>query len=278
MILGGRAHDFGKLPLEELASKVTKQGYSYIQLALDKAIDRVDCSLGKLSPGMGNYIRDSFKRKNVQIVVLGCYINPIHPNLDERRKHLERFKEHIRYARDFGCNIVGTETGSLKVGGSCEYDNESEVSFNTFIKSLLELVEEAEKFGVIVAIEGGKNEVVTTPKRMKKVLDLINSNNLQVIYDPTNYLSASNFKNQDEIIKEAFDLFADRMVIMHAKDFIVKDGKISTVPAGNGDLNYKLIFKLLKEKKPFINIILEDIKEVHMDGSMKFISEVYNMV
>ena len=278
MILGGRAHDFGKLPVEELASKVSKQGYSYIQLALSKAIDGIDTSLGKLNPGMANYIRDIFKSENVGIAVLGCYINPIHPNIEERKKQIDRFKEHIRFSRDFGCSIVGTETGSLRVDDSIEYDNESKSAFETLIYTLKELVKEAEKFGVIVGIEGGKNEVVTTPEKMRRVLNLIPSNNLQVIYDPTNYLSAYNFKNQDEIIKEAFELFGDRMVVLHAKDFVIENGEIVTVAAGTGYLNYELILGLLKKKKPFINILLEDIKEADMDGSMSFINEIYNRV
>ena len=278
MILGGRAHDFGKLPVEELALKISNQGYSYIQLALSKAIDGIDCSLGKLSPGMANYISDIFNRQNVRIAVLGCYINPIHPNIDERKKQIARFKEHIRFARDFGCSIVGTETGSLKVDDSSDYDNESKLAFETLIQSLRELVKEAEKFGVIVGIEGGKNEVVTTPQKMRRVLDLIPSNNLQVIYDPINYLSAVNFKDQDEIIKEAFELFGDRMVVLHAKDFVVEYDKIITVAAGTGDLNYELILKLIKEKKPFIDILLEDIKKEHMEGSIRFITDTYNRV
>jgi len=278
MIIGGRAHDFGKLPVAQLATKASEQGYSHVQLALSKAIYGIDCSFGKLSPGLGNYIRDSFKKENVQIAVLGCYINHIHPNTCERRKEIDRFKEHIRFARDFGCSIVGTETGTLKVDNSSDYDNESESAFETLIESLKELVLEAEKFGVIVGIEGGKNEVVTSPQKMRKVLNLIPSNNLQVIYDPTNYLSILNYKEQDEIIKDAFNLFGDRMVVVHAKDFVVCNGKINTVAAGKGNLNYELILKLLKEEKPFINILLEDIREVDMDESMRFISEIYNRV
>ena len=276
MILGGRAHDFGRLPVEELALKVSKQGYSYIQLALAKAIDEIDSSLGKLSPGMANYIRDIFNNENISIAVLGCYINLIHPNVDERKNQLDRFKEHIRYARDFGCSIVGTETGSLKAGNSCDYDNESEVAFKTLIQSLRELVKEAEKFGVIVGIEGGKNEVVSTPQKMRRVLELIPSNNLQVIYDPTNYLSPNDFQDQNKIIKEAFELFGDKMVALHAKDFVISNGKVITVVAGKGELNYGLILKLIKGKKPFIDILLEDIKEVDMDASMRFIADTYN--
>ncbi|WP_258880671.1 hypothetical protein [Clostridium estertheticum] len=36
MMIGGRAHDFGKLPVAQLAAKVSKQGYSYVQLANTK--------------------------------------------------------------------------------------------------------------------------------------------------------------------------------------------------------------------------------------------------
>jgi len=276
MILGVRAHDFGKLPVEELASKVSKQGYSYIQLALDKAIYEVDCSLGKLNSGMANHIRDCFKKENIQITVLGCYINPIHPDIYIRKKQLDRFKEHIRFARDFGCSIVGTETGSLKVVDSCDFDKESQSDFKILVQSVSELVNEAEKFGVIVGIEGGHNAVITSPRIMKRLLDLIPSNNLQVIYDPTNYLSENNFKDQDEIIEEAFELFGNRMVALHAKDFVIINSKISIVAAGKGHLNYELILKLIKDRKPFINILLEDIKEVDMDESMRFITEIYN--
>lgn len=277
-MLGGRAHDFGTHTVEVMAKKVSERGYSSIQLALLKAIDGIDTSLGKLSPGMAFYIKDTFAKQNVQIAVLGCYINPIHPDIDERKKHLDRFKEHIRFARDFGCSVVGTETGSLKFDNSYKNENESEEAFETLIESLKELVKEAEKFGVIVGIEGGKNEVLTSPQKMKKALDIIGSNNLQVIYDPVNYISVENYKNQDNMFKEAFELFGDKIVIVHAKDFIIKDGLIKTTAPGKGSLNYELFLKLIKERKPFVNILLDEVEETDMEESMKFIRKAYDRV
>ena len=47
------------------------------------------------------------------------------------------------------------------------------------------------------------------------------------------------------------DFIGDRMVIMHAKDFIIEDGWIKMVPVGTGLLNYDAIFKLIKPKKPY---------------------------
>ncbi|MBC8062142.1 MAG: sugar phosphate isomerase/epimerase [Clostridiaceae bacterium] len=278
-MLGIRAHDFGKNTVEILAKKVSEKGFFSIQLALLKAIDGIDFSLGKLSPGMAYYIKDTFAKENIQIAVLGCYINPIHPDIDERRKQLDRFKEHIRFARDFGCSVVGTETGSLNFGDSYKNENESEEAFETLIESLKELVKEAEKFGVIVGIEGGKNEVLTCPKKMKRALDIIQSNNLQVIFDPVNYISLENYKDQDNMLKEAFDLFGDRIVMSHAKDFLVKDGFINKATApGKGSLNYELFLRLLKERKPFVNILLDEVAEADMEESMKFIRNLYDRI
>lgn len=69
-------------------------------------------------------------------------------------------------------------------------------------------MEEAEKFGVIVGIEGGINHPIHTPQRMKRLLDDISSTNLQVIYDPANFMSLENYKEQEQVIEEAVTLLA----------------------------------------------------------------------
>ncbi|GAA3329134.1 hypothetical protein GCM10020331_075940 [Ectobacillus funiculus] len=94
---------------------------------------------------MAYKIGTAFRNHNIQIAVLGCYINMIHPDQDERRKALERFKEHIRYARDFGCSIVGTETGNVNADIVYTVENFKEEPFQQVVSSVRELVNEAEK-------------------------------------------------------------------------------------------------------------------------------------
>lgn len=278
MNFGIRAHDFGKMTPEELALKISEKEFTGIQLALAKAIGGINSELGCLSPGMGNYIRDTFSRKNINIAVLGCYINLIHPDKDIRRKSLDRFKEHIRFARDFGCSIVGTETGSLNGDLSFNPGNHGEEAFQMLVESVGELVNEAEKFGVLVGIEGVSKNTINTPKRMARLLDTIGSNNLQVIFDPVNYMDINNYKNQDSIIEEAVDLFGDRIVILHAKDFIVEGEEIKVVPPGKGMLNYELLIKLIKNNKPFLYTLIEDIRPDFMESSRSHIKDIFNRV
>lgn len=276
MLLGVRAHDFGKLPAEELAKRISEKGFKAIQLALSKAIPGLDAGLGKLSPGMAHAIQDTFFSHHIRIAVLGCYINPVHPDPIERRSQLERFKEHIRYARDFGCSIVATETGSLNADFSYHPDNHGESAFQILFESIRELVAEAEKFGVMVAIEGVRHYVANSPERIRRLIDAIGSNHLQVILDPVNLLSPLNFQDQGSVIKKAFELFGDRIVALHAKDFILENGQICSICAGEGHLNYDLVFKLLKEKKPMSYVLMEDTKPDQIDAGIAYLKEAYD--
>lgn len=278
MMLGARAHDFGKLTIKEHAKIISEKGFSGIQLAPGKAISDFDTRPGRLNTGIANYIRDTLYSKNLNIAVLGCYINPVHPDNDERRRQLERFKEHIRYARDFGCSVVGTETGSLNADFSFNPDNHSEEAFLMLEKSIKELVREAERFGVIVAIEGVTKYVLNNPERIKRMIDDIGSNNLQVILDPVNLLSADNYQEQDEIIKKSFEFLGDRIIALHAKDFVLEEGKLISIQAGQGSLNYKLVFSLLKEYKPSCYILMENIRPDKVDEGVKYLKEIYHSI
>ena len=271
MRIGVRAHDFGKLPAEELAARISARGLSCVQLALSKAIAGIDLKPGELNPGMAFHIGQAFHRHGLQIAVLGSYINPIHPDPEIRRALLDLFKEHLRYARDFGCGVVALETGSVSADYSYHPDNRGEPAFQMFLSSIARLVQEAESFGVIVGIEGVTNHVVPTPASMRKVLDAIGSNHLQVVFDPVNLLSADNCRDQDRIMKEAFDLYGDRIVAVHAKDFIAEKGEWKTVRAGRGSLNYGLLLGLIRQRKPYVNMLLEEAAEDTVEECLRFL-------
>lgn len=277
MNIGIRAHDIENRPLEELVREIAGKGLTSVQLALSKSFDSINTELGSLSPGLARYIGNEFSNQHVQIAVLGCYFNMIHPDLVERRKGIERFKEHIRFARDFGCSIVATETGNVNADIIYTEDNFKEEPFLEVVESVRELVQEAEKFGVIVGIEAGVNHPIYSPSVMKRLLDTIPSNNLQVILDPVNLLTIDTYENQDEIFQEAMELFGDRVIVLHAKDFIIKNNQLTTTAVGKGLLNYDFILKQIKEKKPYMNILLEETKEPYINESVAFLKERYEL-
>lgn len=272
--IGVRAHDFGRLSAGELAAKIAAQRLDCTQLAPGKAIAGLDLTPGVLNPGLAFNIGEAFHKHGVQIAVLGCYVNPIHPDPTTRTSLLRLFKEHLRYARDFGNGLVALETGSVNADYSPHPENQSEAAFQQSLRSIAELVAEAEKFGVIVGIEAVASHVVSTPQKMRRMLDAVASNNLQVVFDPVNLLSLDNHHEQERVIGESIEQFGDRVAIIHAKDFIVDNGQFKFARTGLGRLRHDLVMKFAVEHKPGISIVLEDTNEQTVQDSRAFLQQV----
>lgn len=278
MRLGIRCHDVIHNNLEELGKNIQEKNLKCVHLALQKIKADFDMNKAHITTGMAKHVKDVLAKHDITIDILGCYINLANPDDDELNILLNKFKEHIRFVRDFGCTLVGTETGALNKEYVYGPENNTEEAFLRTLNSIRVLVKEAEKFGVIVAIEGVAKHVINTPERMKRVLDNIDSNNVQVIFDPVNFIDEKNYKDQEEMIRKSFELFGDRIVAVHAKDFIYEDNEIKLAPIGRGLLNYELLLSLIKERNPYMDIFLESTKPEHVDESIAYINEVYNSV
>ena len=176
--IGARAHDFGKLPADELAGRIAAKGLCCVQLAVSKAIAGIDLKPGEMNAGLAFEVGRAFREKGVQIAVLGCYINLCHPAPAIRNVLRGVFHEHLRHARDFGCGLVATETGSLNADWSYHPENRSEGAFSLMVRSVAELVEEAEKWGVVVGIEGVVSHVLNSPARIRRLIEDIQSDHL----------------------------------------------------------------------------------------------------
>lgn len=270
MSVGVLAHLFGSLPYKELAPKVAASGFSHVQLALWKAISDVDFSKpGNLSPGLASAIGEQFDKNGVAISVLGCYVNLFDRDEAQRRLNVDRFKELLRYARFFGAPMVAAETGSYEGGAYTERD------WSVMKETLTELVEEAEKWGVFVGLEAANGHLIGTAQELARMLEEVPSSSIGVVLDPGNLMTAANYDRQVEVIEEAFDLLGSRIIAAHAKDRIVReDGRLGTVTAGLGTMNYELFMKRLNEYKPQAHIIMEEAKEHEMAQAKAYIEEI----
>jgi len=259
--IGLRAHDYGQnVTAEELAEALDEFKPASIQLALAKSL-RDAPATGGLSPGYARRVRKALSAKGVSVAVLGCYINPVHPDPDERERQLRRFEEHLRHARDLGCAMVGTETGSLNADCSFHPDTAKPETFDLFRRSLERLVAVAEKCGSIVAIEAVADQhTVCTVEKMAEALRLCASPALRVIYDPVNLIPRAGLaESQEAFFARAFDAFGDEIAAIHAKDFRMEGGaKNGALPAGTGEMDYRALLRLVMARKPCIDILLED--------------------
>ena len=256
--LGIRAHDLGRFSADVLARKVSEAGLDCVQLALGKAIEGVELVPGFIDEAFAMKTGAAFAAYQVRVEVLGCYINPIHPDPDVRASLMRLFKEHLRHARAFGCNIVALESGSLNADYSPHPGNSDEDAFQCLLGSLRELVDEAENFGVVVGIEAVTSHVISTPERMRRLLDEIPSPHLQVVFDPVNLLTYEKCGDHRGIMRQSFDLFGDRIGVVHAKDFRLEEDRLVFCPPGTGSLDFELLLSWLSAHRPGIAVLLEE--------------------
>ncbi len=278
MKIGIRAHDMEKAPFEELVENIHKKGFSCTHIALKKSIYEFPVGEEAMTPGLALYMKQVFAKHQVDVAVLGCYLNLANPNSEKLRAILDTYKAHIRFAALLGCGVVGTETGAVNEAYRYEEANHSEEALQIFIKNVREVVEYAEKMGVILAIEPVYKHIVYNNQRARQVLDAVASPNLQIIFDPVNQISLENYTRQEEIVQSAFELLGKEIVVIHAKDFVIEGENIQSVAAGKGLFQYQPLMKQIKEKKPFIHVTLEDTTPENVQEAKGYLEGIYAAV
>lgn len=258
--LGLRLHDAEQLPMEDLLPVAKEKGYSCVHLALSKAMKEYPCTPSALTPGYAHYLKNLFAQHEMDVAVLGNYLNLAHPDQGVIRQSLEKYYAHIRFASLLGCGMVGTETGAPNAEYRYCPECRSDAALSGFIRNLKPVVRCAEQFGVILAIEPVARHIVWNAKRARTVLDEIGSHNLQILFDPVNMLDLENVDHREEVFAEAIELLGPDIAMVHFKDFVrVKEGYgLKAVGAGTGEMDFTPVMKFIKREKPFIYGTLEN--------------------
>ena len=273
MQLGIRLHDVAGATLEEKLANAKAQGFACGHVALSKVISQYSVADSALTPGLAMYIKKQFSKYDLDIAVLGNYLNLANPDPQKLAAIQKRYMTHIRFAALLGCGVVGTETGAPNEEYRYEPACRSEEALDTFITNLKPVVRYAENMGVIIAIEPVIRHIVYNPKRARQVLDAIASPNLQIILDPVNLLDESNAADHRRIIQEAIELLGEDVAVVHLKDFKVQDGKLLSIGAGMGEMDYTGLMRFIKKEKPYIHATLEDTKPDNAVAARLFIQK-----
>jgi len=271
---GFRAHDFGKGSPEEIAARLAAYGPLSIQLAPTKVFPEVSAMPGFITRDYARGIKDLFARKGIAIAVLGCYINPVNPDGEKREIQLARFEEYLRFARDFGCGVVGTETGSLNVDCSWHPDTQRPEVFDRLCESVSRLVRIAEQSETIVGIEPvAEQHTLSTIEKTAELIRDIGSPALGVIFDPVNLIPRRGLEeSQASFFGRALDAFGENIVAVHAKDFRMQDGiKSEALPAGQGELDYGCFLPMLRHICPDVAILLESISPATAGDALAYL-------
>lgn len=259
MSIGIRLHDAAGRNTRERAASAAQQGFLTSQVALAKTYDETYIQPAALTPGLARQVQSECAPLSVS--VLGCYLNLAHPDPVVYEQLLATYTAHLRFAKWLNAGVVGTETGNPNA--DYRYDpqrSHTQEALQLFIDRLHPVVDAAEKLGAVLALEPVYSHIVSTPKRLRYVLDTVRSPNLMVILDPVNLLHADNVDHRDAVLDEAVELLLADTAALHIKDFALDNGQLVYAPTGTGILDLKRFFARVAPHKPGIDLLLEDTR------------------
>lgn len=260
---GARGHDVTWADTPELlAQGLAGYGVHNVQLALPKSFPNLASGTREINPGMGSYIRRVLASRGVDIAVMGCYMNIVHPDPAERERLLRRFEAYLANARFFGAPVVATETGSVDAGpGRYTEDNFTEDMYQQALASIKRLVAFGERVGTMVGVEPGANHPIYDLETTKRLIDDVDSPYLGIVFDPTACTTPNgrtvDGSGQVAITRRAFDLFGERIVAVHIDDFTVDETNIHRCNVDEGVMDVRSVLEIVAAKRPLVPVILE---------------------
>lgn len=266
-----RGHDIPVEDIEELTAIAKENGISYFQLAIKKSMPSLFGDKFEYSKETADIIKSGLDKANIGISVLGSYINPVARDKDELKAQLDFYKENAKFAKHLNAGCIGSETGNYE---SQEYTH-GEENYQYFLKSAEQMITACEENNVIGAFEPVSIFTIDTPKKAKRMIDDLSSKNVGIILDIVNILSVENHKNLNYIIDEAFDLFADRIVALHIKDYIIENGNKIACDIGKGIMEYDYLFKQAKKLGRDVDMLIDETPIDKIPQSIAYLDTIW---
>lgn len=276
MQIAFRAHDLGVKGLENAIEKAKTCGISAVQLVAYKFLDEIKYAPGALDEANSAAIGEALKAAGIEVPLIGAYFNPVHSNKEKVANCKAVFKDYLKYSKNLGCNIVGSETGSFN-DDKWTYNplNRTEEALQTVIATFKELAAYAKEVGAFVGMEGAAGHVCWNVATLKRAVDAIGADNIKVIFDIYNYLDASNYKNYLEILDEGLKTFGN-IVVFHIKDCVFEDGKLKQVAPGKGMFDFDKILSRIKKYDENAALVLEGTTGDDIIPCSEFIRNKWN--
>lgn len=253
-----RAHDLGVKGEQSIVDRLDELNLDGIQLVAYKSMDDISYLPGAIGEARAKEAAGVLHEKGHEIALLGAYFNPVHPNEEKITRGIQIFKDYLKTAKAFGCNVVGSETGSY-MGEPWVYHpmNHSDEALDRVVTVFGELAAFAKECGVCIGMEGAFGHVCHTPERLETAIKRIGMDNIRVIFDLYNYLDITNVEYAYEILERGIDLFKDRILLFHVKDFTVEDNKLKQCAVGKGILDYDKILDMIYKHNPDATLVFE---------------------
>lgn len=275
--IGCRAHDYGKHTPSQLAHILHETGYTGAQLAMPRAIEGIE-EFSAVTDAQLAAIAQGFADEDVQITVLSCYMDLSAPDEATRLAGVENVKRCLRYAKQVGAKMVGSETSYSNLS-----DEEKALRRPLMMDSLQRIAEEAVQQDAVFAVEPVAVHPLCRPEILAELLQKVDApQNIKVIFDPVNLFAAQDAQDaayQAEHWKIWLTVIGPQLGAMHCKDCRIEpDGTKTLVGLRQGQMNYEPIINWLAAHAPETALIRDEVLLEHAPNDVKILHEMKHTI
>ena len=274
-----RAHDLGVKGDSEVTLAVKQRGLDGVQLVAYKCTTDIKYEPGAITESRARELGNTLREGGCEIPLIGAYFNPVHPNEEKITRGIAVFKDYLDVAKAIGCDTVGSETGSYN-GDPWIYHqmNHSDEALDRVVATFSDLADYAFERGIYVGMEGAFGHVCHTPERLLEAITRIGKPNVRIIFDLYNYLDISNVNEAYNILERGLDLFGDKILLFHVKDFVIGENKLVQCGVGRGVLDYDRILRAIHKTNPNAILVLEGTTGEDIDYAVSFLRGKINEI
>jgi sugar phosphate isomerase/epimerase len=213
------------------------------------------------TPAMRRRIRAAFADAGVEVLSQGAYMDLSAEDDTQRRENLDYFAARLRMMHEMGGEVLVTESGPQP-----EEPSAQRAAWDRFRASLAELIPIAAAEGVAIGLEPSRAQVLKDAATARLLLHEFGTDRLKVMIDPANILGL-------ETLEEMFATLRGSIFQGHAKDVILGGEKPVYPPAGQGQLEYPLYVRLLREHS-VPALVIEYVTEEDFAGVRDYLQGV----
>ena len=235
MRLGIFAKTFPGSDPAPVLSAVKAAGFSAAQYNM--ACSGLDAMPKHIAPEVAFAVAEAARQTGIEIVAVSGTYNMIHPDPAKREDGHRRLDVIATQARNMGTGLLTLCTGTRDPDDQWRHhpDNATPEAWRDLLRAMETAIAIAERHDVDLGIEPEVANVIDSAAKARRLIDTLQSPRLKIVLDPANLFETAGPAKQRDLVSQAIDLLADRLVMAHAKD---RDASGRFVAAGQGVLDY----------------------------------------
>ena len=263
---------FARTTLEARLDAVKTCGLDCVQLSMDCA--GMPAMPDTIAPEIADRIRHEATVRGIEIASVQGTFNMSHPDAEYRRAGVRRLGVLAATCKALGTSKIHICTGTRDRGNMWRRhpDNDSPEAWRDMVACIRAAVDIAKPFGVTLGFEPEVNNVVSSAKKARRLLDEIGSPRLKVTMDAANLFHTGELAHMNDVLDQAFALVGKDIVMAHAKD-LSHDGDAGHEAAGHGKLDYGRYLSLLHTYGFKGPLLLHGLSEAQVPDCVAFLRE-----